>query len=252
MKRFLIGTVLLASAVPALAEVSPITGSVHLTYSTIDVWRGINLVDDSVLKGTVQLKHDHFSGFIQGRMELTDTNSYPLRVDPTGSITALRAGIFYSFDYDQAVNVTVGAMAHQYPGVGTPQTQELYYAVGFGGLGNINVAVIQDIQAVKGYRVVATGSHTFPAGIRMPDGKDQGITFSAHVAYGDSKYNSFYYNTNSSTLTDLGIGASTDFNINQFIITPFLAYSALIDPDVLKGAPNRNNFYGGVSVGFKF
>jgi hypothetical protein len=248
----LFGTILVAASASSFAQMGGMTGSLSLNFSTMDVWRGLNLVDDSVLKGTVHVVMDDFSAFITGRMELTDTNSYPLEPDPSGKITAVRGGLFYSFDYDQEVGVTLGVLVHQFPGVGVPQTEEIYYGLDFGGPLNFMLEVMQDVEVVKGYYVRASVSHLFEGGIKRPDGGNQAVRLSAHIAYADDKFNSYYYGADSSTLADLGLTLSTDFMFSGATVTPYLAYTAFLDPDLVAGGPNRTNFYGGVKVGIRF
>lgn len=254
MKRTLFGTILLAAALPALAQYdNKIGATLRLDYSSIDVWRGINLVDDPVFTPSLSLSYDNWHAFFQARMELSNLNSYPLNADPTGEFTTLRGGLFYTFDYDSEAPVTVGVLTHQFPSVGMPQTHELYYSLGFAGVGNLKLEVMQDVERVKGYYVRASGNHQFKGGFRRPDGTDQPITIGAHVAYGDNKFNANYYGAITSTLSDLSIWATTSFELSEMAsINPYFVYSALIDPDLLKGAPNRNNFYYGVSAALRF
>lgn len=253
MKRILIGTILLAAALPAFAQYdAKIGATLRLDYSSIDVWRGVNLVDDPVFTPSVSLTYQNWHAYLESRMELTDLNSYPMNPSASGEFTALRGGLFYTFDYDSEADITVGILMHQFPSISVPQTQELYYSMGVGGVGNFKIEVMQDVQAVKGYYVRASGSHLFNGGFRRPDGTDQPILIGAHVAYGDNKFNLNYYGAKTATLSDLAVWATTSFELSSLSsINPYIAYSALIDPDLLKGSPNRTNFYYGVSVSFK-
>ena len=253
MKRILIGTILLAAALPAFAQYDKKIGAtLRLDYSSADVWRGVNLVDDPVFTPSLSLTYENWHAYIESRMELSDLNSYPLNADPSGEFTTLRGGLFYTFNDDSEEEVTVGILMHQFPSVGVKQTQELYYSMGFAGVGNFKVEVMQDVQSVKGYYVRVSGSHLFKGGFRRPDGSDQPIQIGAHVAYGDNKFNLNYYGAKTATLSDLAVWATTSFELSGVSsINPYIAYSALIDPDLLKGSPNRNNFYYGVSVMFK-
>ena len=254
MKRILIGTILLTTALPALAqEVDKIDATLRLDYSSVDVWRGVNLVDDPVFTPSLSLSFENWSAFLLSRMELSDLNSYPLNASPSGEFTTLRGGLFYTFDYDSESELTVGILMHQFPSVGVQQTQELYYSMRFGGVGSFKVEVMQDVQTVKGYYVRVSGSHLFKGGLRRKDGSDQPIKIGAHVAYGDNKFNLNYYGAKTATLSDLSIWTTTSFELSdRSSLNPYFVYSALIDPDLRKGLPNRTNFYYGVSAVFKF
>ncbi|MCH8977718.1 MAG: hypothetical protein IH945_00545 [Armatimonadetes bacterium] len=254
MKRTLFGTILLAAALPALAQYeNKIDATFRLDYSSADVWRGINLVDDPVFTPSLSLSFENWRAFLLARMELSNLNSYPLNANPSREFTAMRGGLFYTFDYDSEAPVTLGILTHQFPSVGVPQTHELYYSMAFGGVGNFKIEVMQDVEQVKGYYVRASGSHLFKGGFRRPDGTDQPIQIGAHFAYGDNKFNSNYYGAVTSTLSDLSVWATTSFEISPMAsINPYLVYAALIDPDLLQGSPNRTNFYYGVSAAFRF
>lgn len=252
MKKILFGTLALSLAVPAFAQELPVNGSVTLTYATRDVWRGLNLVDEAVLRGNISLNFNQFHAFVEGRMELTDTNSYPDLADPTGEITAVRSGLFYRFKRSKGVGLELGAMAHQYPKTGISETAEIYYGFNFGGPANFNLAVYQDIEEVKGYRVVANASSEIPAGLVIPGKGAKSITIFGSVAYGDNNYNSYYFGADTSTISDMSIGASMKIALSGFNLTPFIKYTAPVDPDIMAGFPNRTNFFGGVSLSMKF
>lgn len=252
MKKLIFGALACLLAIPAFAQKASVSGTASLTYATKDVWRGINFVDDSVLTGKVSLKYDNFSGFISGRMEMTNVNSYVLKAEPSGSVTAVRGGVFYTMANEKGADFTIGAMTHQYPNTGTPQTWEMFYGFDIGGSANFNVNVYQDIEVVKGYRVQANVSHEFKSGLGLPGTSAGNLKMWGSVAYGDSNYNSYYYGADTSTLSDLEIGASTTLNLGAYKVTPFLRYTAPFDPDILKGAENRTNILGGVSVSMSF
>lgn len=252
MKRVLFGALALVSTAMVLAQDSEIKGELKLTYATKDIWRGTNLVDESVLYGKVLLNYDQYRAYILGRMEMTDTNSYPLRANPSGTVTAVRGGLFYMMDNPTGMDLELGVVTHQYPGVGSPQTWEAYYGLNFGGQANFTLAVFQDIEVVKGYRIEAIATHKFPGGFNLPGVGAQGITLTLKAAYGDSKYNQYYYGADTSTLTDLFVGASTSFSLGQYEVSPFLNYTSPLDPDILKGATNRTNLYVGFGVAMKF
>ena len=254
MKRTLFGTILLAAALPALAQYdNKIDATLRLDYSSVDVWRGVNLVDDPVFTPSLSLSYEKWHAFIRARMELSSLNTYPLNADPSGDFTAVRSGLFYTFDYDSEAEVTVGVLMHQFPGVGVRQTNEIYYSLGFGGVGNFKVELMQDVDAIKGYYVRVSGSHLFQGGFRNPDGTDQPIKIGAHVAYGDNKFNANYYGAKTSTLSDLSIWATTSFELSAMAsINPYVVYAALIDPDLRKSSSSRNNFYYGFAVAFRF
>lgn len=253
MKRLLIGSILVAAAVPAVAQDdTQLVIHAGLEFATKDVWRGINLVDESVMTANVHFSYGNWVGFFSGRMELTNENSYATLSDPTGNFTAFRSGIFYEFDYDSAVDVTLGVLAHQYPDAGPAQTQEIYYGLSFGGVANFKIELMQDVETVKGYYVRASASNAFPAGLRRPNGENQPITIGAHVAYGNNKYNEFYYGATTATMTDLSVWMESSFDLsNDVTATPFLRYTSIIDPDLLVGGL-RTNFLAGVKFHFAF
>ena len=254
MKRLFMGSLFIVAALPAMAQDEPtIDTTLNLDFVTKDVWRGINLVDDLVFVPNVHFDYGAWHAHLSGRMELTDTNSYATLSDPTGNFTAFRGGVYYNFNYDEAVDVTFGLQSHQYPDVGTPQTQELYYALDFGGVANFMLEVEQDVEVVKGYYVRASISHAFPGALRKPDGSEQSLIMGAHLAYGDNNHNMFYYGADTSTLTDLSIWTATSFQLSDsFTLSPYLEYSALVDPDLLKGADNRTNLLFGIRGQYKF
>lgn len=223
-----------------------------LSLQTADVWRGRNLVDDFVAKGTFRVSSQGFSAFITGRMELTDTNSYPPTANPAGKITAVRGGAFYSFPYDNRSAFVVGAMVHQYPGTGQHQTTEVYYSLEPRNGEGLGVEVFQDIDEVKGVYARAFYNHSFSSGFLQRDETFQSMRVSAWVGYGTNKHNTYYYFADTSVLTDFGARVGTTFDVNGLEVTPWIEFTTLLDPDLLKGTHDRWNLYSGVSVGYRF
>ncbi len=234
------------------ANAQDLKSSFTLSLQTADVWRGRNLVDDYVAKGTLSVSSGAFSAFINGRMEMTNTNSYPQTPNPSGKITAVRSGAFYAIPIGQNSTIYLGAYVHQYPGTGQHQTTELYYSLEPRNGQGAGIEVYQDIDEVKGVYARAFYNHSFSSGYLQRDETFQEMTVAAWVGYGSSKHNTYYYLADTSVLTDFGTRISTTFDVGGTSVTPWVEFTTLLDPDLLAGTHDRWNLYAGATVSWRF
>lgn len=248
MKRALPFLALLATT----AHAQDLHSSFTLSLQTADVWRGRSLVDDYVAKGTFRVAAQGFSAFVSGRMEMTNTNSYPATPNPAGKITAVRSGAFYALPFGRETALVIGGMVHSYPGTGQNQTVEVYYSLEPRSGEGAGVEVFQDIDEVRGLYIRAFYNHSFSSGYLQRDETFQKMSIATWVGYGNSKHNAYYYLADTSVLSDFGARISTTFDMHGTLVTPWVEFTTLLDPDLLKGTHDRWNLYAGASIGWRF
>jgi hypothetical protein len=74
----------------------------------------------------------------------------------------------------------------------------------------------------------------------------------AWVGYGTNRHNAYYYFADTSVLTDFGVRLGSTFDVGGIPVTPWIEFTTLLDPDLLKGTHDRWNLYSGVSINFRF
>jgi len=258
MKKLLLialtGLLTIGATVPALA-LGPVDIEAELPFYTKYVWRGMNLVDDTVLQPSLEAGLFGFELAVWGNMYLTDI--------------AGESGQFSEFDYTigyelelALFEIEAGFLFYSYPKHPLEDTTEFYLGAEVNVLLSPSLTVYQDIDRHKGAYWAASIGHGFGLGETM------NLDLTAGLGLGSEGFISGYFgNMLTVPPTDLGASATDyylrgeiPFNPIPFLsITPSVTYSSLLgdaekalDNDEMLYYGKKENMVWGLAASFSF
>jgi len=237
---------------PATGEIEGrgFVGKLGLEMSSSYVWRGINKSDDLVIAPTVAIEIDkpkistrlwsnvNLSGSDSGELtEVHFTADWLIEFRDFG-ITI--GGIYYNY----ATNVKYASLLHS-----IDDTAEAFARIEWlGGIDIIpSVTVYYDIDKVEGFYGEVGFEYAPPNYGNIEYG------FSTSLGYASSDWNNYYFEINDSTFVNLNIKGYMRWPIDEHVfVTPYVAYSTVVDGDIQNKLSDEANLYAGVGVVMEF
>lgn len=222
------------------------TIAASFTYSNESNWRGLPLVDGSVLQSQLVLAKKGVSIGAFANIDLTD------QWNRQGEITEGNLFAAYTQHYTIcgcSLIATIGGI-HYHLLDAIEQHSELYTGVQFCCDLSPAVAVYYDVDRVRGW-YVATGfgeEWTFQLN-RSIKGKIEG---KSSIGWGSSRYNSFYFSLDSARFLDFQCSLAIPLVYRCLSLTPFMAYSTFIDKNIRARLFSIDNFWGGLCLSSQF
>ena len=219
----------------AFGEDRPIAVEFSLEFASKYVWHGTNLVNDWVAQPEIVLGAGNFGFSWWGNAELTSWNRPNFPRDPKGKFTEIDTEFNYSAPW-RGSEWSMGYIDYQMPGTG-----ELRYGEWFVGWSNADLPWAPALTVYRGDRAF-TGtyatlelSHSLSTGVRE---FEAGI----EVSLGDRRSSEYFYGTRFAGATDAAIYLSTEVDLGGgWRLTPAVHYSALLNDQLLRGEPRRQN-----------
>ena len=213
----------------AVAQDEPVfSADLTVDYNSKYVWRGIQVVDESVIQPGVSGSAYGFTGSIWANIDMTDING------TQGEFSE----IDYALDYSTAigespVGVSAGIIHYLFPTIGATDasTTEIYFGAGFDTFLSPFITYYLDVNSVDGGYLQFGIGHS----LEMETDSDVtiGLDMSASFGLGDSDYNSVYFGVSEAELNDFtaSIGVPIGFS-NGLSLTPSFNVSTLLGEQI--------------------
>jgi hypothetical protein len=225
----------------APAEAPKLSGSASVDVMSRYVWRGMTLSNKFVVQPSIGITYEGFGANIWGNYD-TDL-SKSTEVDYTLS---------YNFSVDK---LSLGVGYIYYALVGVPDTQEIYFSVGYDTILKPTLTYYQDIQEGKGGFLVASIGHSIELSkdVNLNLGASASYNFKNAVMGFDRNGNKF------NNLYNAEVSASVNIPVSKaIVVTPKAAYSFALSNDAKDAISGfsvdgkKNIFYGGVNLTLSF
>lgn len=258
MKKLLLialSCILTVGAVTPALALGPVDVQADLGYYSKYIWRGMNLVDDSVLQPSLGVGLLGFELAVWGNMDLTDING------DSGKFSEVDYTLGYSFELPK-IELGAGFIYYDFPESEASGTTEFYLSGALGVLLSPSLAAYFDIDEVKGTYWEASVNHDFELG------ETSKVNLEGGLGLGSKSYIGGYFGA-MVTMPEIDLGASVaDYHLRAsvpfhpvplFTVTPSFTYTALLgdaekalDGDDLLYYGKKENVYWGLSAGFEF
>jgi hypothetical protein len=227
---------------------SQVSFDFSVTYNTKYVWRGINVVDGSVLQPSATVSYRDLSLNVWGNRDLTGKNGQ------RGDFTEYDVTLDYSLWSWRNLWLNVGTIYYKFPHSDAPSTNELYASVGMDTILSPSLTVYQDVDEADGTYASFSVGHEIADAVSFSETAGLDIALTASLGYGSSNYNDFYYSgVDSSGFTDVMMGISFPIRITEnFVLTPAVNYSELLDSDIRDSMSDDSNVWGGLTASYSF
>ncbi len=220
-----------------------------LTYSSKYVWRGLNLVNDSVLQPEMTASRNGFLIEVWGNMDATNIDGH------SWDFTELKTIIEYenhysllSFDMEYAV----GTIHYIFPTSDEPSTWEIFAGVKLDFMFSPALIVYYDIDEVNGWYAAFGVDHEWEHLFCLCEGIETGVEVGASIGWGSSRYNRHYFHTNCNAYLDALFTIALPTSYQCWEATPFFSYSTLVNKHIRKGASHGDNIWGGLRIARDF
>jgi hypothetical protein len=235
-------SIMIAAAMPAGLMAQEFSGfsfdsAVYNKY----IWRGIVFGTESVIQPSVSAGYGNLSFNVWGNMALSDGQNYDLELNE----------IDYTFDYSQSLGelgISVGAIYYTFPSIGTGETTELYAGLSISSVLNPSITYYQDVQEAEGGYLLLGVAPSIPI-----DAWSTSLDLAMSLGVGTEEHNSFYYGTNSSSVTDFMLGLSIPFRLtDRASLVPSIAFVNLVDSEIRDVQSSDENILVGLSFSTSF
>lgn len=245
------------SCVAVLLSVAPAASAEEDDGVTVDVaadlfgkyvWRGQNIIDDWVVQPSVSAGYKGLSGSIWGNMDLTGET-----VDD-GEFTEVDYSLDYSnmFPGQDVLGYSVGVIYYDFPHAHSDATSEVYTGLTASVPLSPTIRAYYDFDEIDGTYVQLSVGHTIEKVTQWRRDCYCDAQVGASLGYGTSGYNNGYFGVDEGALNDLTLTAGLPFCIGKWSIRPSVAYSTMIDHDILATTAKSDNFWGGVGASYSF
>jgi hypothetical protein len=212
------------------------------------IWRGQNVVDESVFQPSVSASYRGLTASIWGNLELTSVNGN------RGEFTE----VDYSLDYSgqlpciEWLGYSVGLIYYDFPNTGFAGTTELYWGLGADVPLGPSVTAYHDVDQVQGTYVSFAVGHSIDQIVELAPNVAVGLELGAAVGWGSSSYNASYWSVPSGELNDLALSVSFPIAIMGCTVTPSVHYATLLGDGIRGSGVGTDFFFAGIGIAKEF
>jgi Bacterial protein of unknown function (Gcw_chp) len=220
-----------------------------LTYASKYVWRGLNLVDDSVLQPELSASKCGFNLAVWGNMDATTVNGHSWQFSEVDIILDY-SNTFKCQSFE--LNYSIGTIHYIYPTTDNPNTWELFTGLELNTYLHPTVVAYYDCDEIKGWYITYGINHTWERILCPCKDFEVGVDLAASVGWGSSNFNNVYYAYDYSSLLDLLFTVSLPTTWKCWEISPFFSASYLTNDSIRHRVYPNTNFWGGVTLSRSF
>lgn len=208
------------------------------------IWRGQNLVDESVFQPSVSATYMGITASIWGSLELTNINGN------RGEFTEVDYSIDYSGQFPgiEWLGYSVGLIYYDFPNTGFAGTTELYWGLSADVPLSPSVTAYHDVDQVQGTYVSFAVGHSIDRIMELGPNVPVGLELAAALAWGDSSYNSSYWSVSAGELNDLALSVSFPIAVMGCTVTPSVHYVTLLGDDIRASGAGTDFFFAGIGI----
>ncbi len=241
---------LMATTGVARAELNEaVSFEAGVDYASKYVWRGIELNEDFVVQPSFTMNWGNFSANIWASVDTTDFN------DRRWDAQEVDYTLSYNFSCGN-IDYSTGIIYYDFPGTkGDSATREVFLGMSAGNcLLQPSLTVYYDFDEANGFYVNAGVGHSMSfCNERLS------LDLAANVGWGDEDYHDYYFDGNAnrpvrnSGPSDLKLGVSATYALNSAAsITPYVAYTTLLDADLRDTASDEGVYISGINFSYSF
>ena len=192
------------------------------------VWRGQNLVDDSVFQPGLSASYGGITAGIWGSMELTNVNGN------NDEFTEVDYSLDYSSDIPRlsGIGYSVGLIYYDFPNTKIKETIEVYLGLNFDLPASPSITCYYDLDEAEGMYVSLAAGHSIENIVEFDPEVPVGMDISAGFGWGSSSYNKYYWGINQSELNDFVLSASFPIEVIGSTVDPTLNYVTLLSDEI--------------------
>ena len=192
------------------------------------IWRGQNLVDDSVFQPGLSASYGGITAGIWGSMELTNVNSN------NDEFTEVDYSLEYSGDIPRlsSIGYSVGLIYYDFPNTNIKDTTELYWGLNFDLPASPYITCYYDLDEAEGIYVSLGVGHSIEKIVEFSPEVPVGMEIGAGFGWGSGSYNKYYWGTNQSELNDFILSASFPIEVIGSTVAPTLNYITLLSDEI--------------------
>lgn len=197
------------------------------------VWRGLIVNHDPVMQPSLTVNAGGFSFNVWGNFDLTDQD----KEFDAMQFSEIDLTVAYAWESESAWLETgvVNFMFPNWPSTGS-DTSELFFTAGLDGRLEPWITLNYDFDQIEGFYLNLGIGHTVELGEKTE------ITLMATYGYGDSSYNSGYFEVDEAGAVDLVLGVSIAHSINDSTgITGTIGRMQLLDSSLKESVGERND-----------
>lgn len=226
-------------------------GGADLTLSSRYVWRGYVHNDDFVLQPDAYLTYANFLASVWASLDTSDRED--IGIESKGEFSEIDYVLQYTIP-TKLVDVSLGYSFYTYPN--TPDelrksTQELYAKGTLKVFLEPGLELYYDVDQVEGWYGRVTATYTQPQ--NKLEWKLRGS-----VGFASKEFCNYYFGGrrevfDGSNVCDLELRFYTTVDLGlNFGLTPFVAFSYLLDRELRDVYDDNGEFYGGLTVSWAF
>ncbi len=223
--------------------------TLSLTYSSKYVWRGLNLVNDSVLQPEFSASKCGFNLAVWGNMDATNINGHSWKFSEIDLI----------FDYSNTLNYrelklnySIGTIHYIFPTIDDPSTWELFLGFELETCLSPTLVAYYDVDEVKGWYLTYGINHLWEKILCPCKEFEVGLDLAASIGWGSSRYNTFYYSYDCSSFLDILCTVSLPTTWKCWEIEPFFSASYLTNKRIRHRVFPNTNYWGGATFSRAF
>jgi len=240
-----------ADAYSQRARAGKLRGGADISIVSKYIWRGYVQNDDFVAQPDFYLTYGNFVASVWGSLDMTDRGD--TGIESKGEFSEIDYVLEYTIP-GRSVDLSFGYSFYTYPN--TPDelresTQELYVKGAFKALLEPTVELYYDVDKVEGWYGRVSATYTQPQ-------DSQEWKLRGSVGFASEEFCNYYFGSrrpliDSFSFCDLEVKLFTTFGVgSKFGVTPFVAFSYLLDSELRDAHNNDGEFFGGLNISWTF
>lgn len=222
----------------------------YVAYASKYVWRGLDLVNGSVLQPKISLSQCNFTATLWGNFDLSNVNNnagkfseVDIKLDYSSFFKLCSLPLRYSF----------GIIHYVYPATSDPDTTETYVGISFESYISTAFFTYYDFDEVNGWYLNLACWKKWENIFCPRRFLTIGFEARASLGWGNKQYNEFYFGVEQNRFLDLLFTLGMPSTYYCWNFAPFISYSYLVAPSIRENNVfPSSNLWGGIALSRTF
>ena len=212
------------------------------------IWRGQNVSDRPVFQPTVSMYGYGFTGSFWGNMDLTGQNGHRMKF----------IELNYVLDYTTSIpdmnglTFSAGFIHYDFPNTEFESTTEVYGGFNFALPLSPYIRLYRDVDETEGTYIQFGAGHSIEKVFTISEDCYCGLQVSGNIGYADKRYNDFFFRKDNGGFNDLRLSLALPVCFKQWIISPSISYSMMLDKDIRSATDKSDNLWAGLGLSKSF